>query len=301
MLPNGKVQIEVESQKERISVTPDGTGISVERTRPGVAETYTHDRLPRRYWKKYNALAKCVQRWREVTPKVTLFTERARSDLMENEPVANFQAAFYDGVRIDFCSETGQFTYRGRGQRPVTFPHPLTLSSVDKEVLGYLKDSEDWRSQCMMIDKIFTDRSNELSVAFPCVIGRRPRGLSTTTSTVSVATTTVTTAASAPLPAPSTATALSRCGASVSAATNVSHVSRYSQERGDYKVYPFEDGTVLEMPKDTNDDRFRYRNKHGQWETYEQGASNEMQDKIDLVLQKFQTRTKQRSYSSNVS
>ena len=300
VLTNGKVQIEVASQRECMTVTPDGAGISVERTGQGEVETYTHDNLPRRYWKKYNVVAKCVQRWREVTPKVTLFTERARSDLMENEPVANFQAAFYDGVRIEFCSETGQFTYRGRGQRAATFPHPLTLSSVDKEVLGYLKDSEDWRSQCTTIDKLLTDGSHDLSVAFPCVIGRRPRGLSTLTSALSVATTAVTTAASAPLPAPSTAT--SRGVAPVSAATNVSHVSRYSQKRGEYRRYPFDDGTLLELPKDTNDERFRYRNKNGQWETNEQGASNEMQNKIDLVLeQQFQRRSKQRSYSSNVS
>ena len=47
-----------------------------------------------------------------------------------------------------------------------------------------------------------------------------------------------------------------------------------------YKIYRFDDDTVLELPKDTNDETFRYLNKCGQWETNEQGVSSEMEDKI---------------------
>ena len=86
---------------------------------------------------------------------------------------------------------------------------------------------------------------------------------------------------------------MSRLSVSVSAAVNVSHISRDSKERGAYRIYKFPDGTVLELPKDTSDTRFRYRNRHGHWETNYPQLSMEMQEKMDQIVdQMYKSRNK---------
>ena len=68
--------------------------------------------------------------------------------------------------------------------------------------------------------------------------------------------------------------------------TKVSHVSRQSTpERGSYRVYTFPDGTVLEVPKNTNDSVCRYRNREYRWETNEFETSDEMYEKLCIVTQ----------------
>ena len=295
VLTNGEVEIDFEIKKKsmRMRVSKDGWNISVDKRAQGQdeVESYTYKSLPKCYWQKYNILAKVVRHWRESTSKVTFYPEDARCDLMENEPVANFKVAFSDGTKINYCSATGQITYKASEKTSsLTFSYPLTTSSIDKGILVYLKNFEKWHSLCKTMEKHSSDTSNE---CFPVVLGRKAKSPATSTSTVSAATTTVTTTTVAPPPAPSTATGLSRLSISVSAALNVSHISRHSQERGAYRVYTFPDGTVLEMPKDTTDSKFRYRNRRGQWETNFPQESVEMQEKMNQIeAQMYKSRNK---------
>lgn len=55
---------------------------------------FTLDALPRRYWRKYSYAAVFVSNIRAKTPKVTLFTQRARFQIMENSDV---EVTFYNG------------------------------------------------------------------------------------------------------------------------------------------------------------------------------------------------------------
>ena len=298
VLANGEVEVQFEIKKKtsRMRVSKNGWTISVDKKDQGQfeVESYTYKSLPKCYWQKYNILAKVVQRWREATSKVTYFTEGARCDLMDNEPVANFKVAFSDGTKIDYCSATGQITYRASERTSsLTFSYPFTTSSIDKGILVYLKDFEKWHELCKTIEKQNTIYSVDI---FPLVAGKKATSLATSTSTMSAATTTVTTTTVAPPLAPSTATALSRVSVSVSAAVDVSHISRESKGRGAYRVYPFADGTILELPKDTKDTKFRYRNKRGQWETNFPQESEEMREKMDLITQMYK-----KSYSDKTS
>jgi len=308
VLTNNEVEVEFEIKKKsgrienvRLRVSEDGWIISVDKKAQGQdeLECYTYKSLPKCYWQKHNILAKVVQRWRETTPKVTFSTEIARCDLMENEPVANFKVAFSDGTKIDYYSATGQITYKASEKTSsLTFSYPLTKSSIDKGILVYLKNFEKWHELCKTMEKQNTDNSKEWSVeCFPVVTGRKAKSLATSTSTMSAATTTATTTKAAPLPAPSTASALSRLSVSVSAAQDVSYISRHSQDRGAYRVYNFPDGTCLELPKDTSDTKLRYRNSRGQWETNDPQESSEMQEKMNLVVNQMY----KRSYSNKTS
>ena len=61
---------------------------------------YTYHDLPSRYWKRYQYVAEFVGVVRSKTPKVTLYTDRAKCTLMENGPNPDYQVYFYDGERL---------------------------------------------------------------------------------------------------------------------------------------------------------------------------------------------------------
>jgi polo-like kinase 4 len=77
---------------------------------------YSYHQLPQKYYKKYHYAARCVALYknhfiicsmflcrfvnlvRSKTPKITLYTKKAKCMLMENQPKADFEVIFYDGM-----------------------------------------------------------------------------------------------------------------------------------------------------------------------------------------------------------
>lgn len=55
---------------------------------------FTLEALPRKHWRKYSYAALFVSNIRAKTPKVTLYTQRAKFQVMENEDI---EVTFYDG------------------------------------------------------------------------------------------------------------------------------------------------------------------------------------------------------------
>ncbi|CAI8027433.1 Serine/threonine-protein kinase PLK4 [Geodia barretti] len=62
--------------------------------------SHTYHDLPPRYWKKYQYAAHFVSLVRSKTPKITLYSERAKCMMMENAPSPDFEACFYSGAKI---------------------------------------------------------------------------------------------------------------------------------------------------------------------------------------------------------
>jgi len=58
---------------------------------------FTYADLPKKYWKKYQYASRFVNLVRSKTPKITLYSNRAKCMLMENEPNPDFEVIFYDG------------------------------------------------------------------------------------------------------------------------------------------------------------------------------------------------------------
>ena len=182
--PSGEVTFEFKIPRnkyglaaiETVTVSCDGLTITVERTdQSECRQVYKHDTLPRTYWQKYNFMSRYVQCVREMTPKVTLYTAQAQCHLMENGPVANFEVNFYSGQKVKFNSGSGRITLQETSDRSSSasyFSYPITRST-DNNALHLLKQFEEWHLQCKTIDKLLTEASPELSVAFPVVIGRR--------------------------------------------------------------------------------------------------------------------------------
>ncbi|TNN10797.1 Serine/threonine-protein kinase PLK4 [Schistosoma japonicum] len=68
---------------------------------------YTLSTLPQKYWRKYQFVSKFIQMVRAHTPKVTLYTDKAKCMLMENGPPGDFVAEFHNsGIRV-LCTSDG--------------------------------------------------------------------------------------------------------------------------------------------------------------------------------------------------
>ncbi|KAL5012114.1 hypothetical protein ScPMuIL_010665 [Solemya velum] len=68
-------------------------------------KSFSYDDLPQKYWKKYQYAARFVKLVSSKTPKVTIYTQKAKCMLMENSPEADFEAVFYDGVKLTINSK----------------------------------------------------------------------------------------------------------------------------------------------------------------------------------------------------
>ena len=311
ILADGSVQISLEIPHRKsgritlewITVSCNGQTIRVERgssmENPSTeTQVYQHEHLPRNYWQKYNIIYRYVNFVRETTPKVTLYTDQAQCRLMENLPVANFEVNFYQGPKIKFFSSNGRITYSDDYGPVESFSYPINKSTNDNN-LSYLKQFEDWHLQCKTIVNLLEDNSNDLTVAFPAVIGRRTKS---TSSALVAATTSPIVQATKPFPTGISFSTINSCPTS----TILSNTSKYSYQTspdfvstkfsslstntGEYREHKFRDGTVLQMPKDKNS-CFRYRNLTGIWETNERGSSVEMQEKINLVFKLYSSRS----------
>jgi serine/threonine protein kinase len=281
------------SVRERMLVSADGLKVTVEKSTQGrrVSEEYGYTALPRCHWLKYNIVARCVQFRRQLTPKITMHTEQAHCELMENEP-PNFHVAFYQGPQLDYSSASNTITFLddadgGRGG-PLKFSYPLTKSSVAGErIYSYLRKFEDWHSQCKTFEKLLLEA--QLSVSFPVVIGRKHKSLSSSTSPMT--STAVASPSAAPPPPPHISLTSVR-------GTGLSLMSRHSQGK-DFIEKRFRDGTIFRMPRNTESGNlavFSYQHANGWWEecTCDE-MSDEMTEKNQLVLMSLKEAMKQKS------
>lgn len=58
---------------------------------------HSYESLPEKHWKKYEYAVRFVNLVRAKTPKITLYSDKAKSLLMENLPNPDFESCFYDG------------------------------------------------------------------------------------------------------------------------------------------------------------------------------------------------------------
>ena len=69
------------------------------------SQQFTFDNLPAKYWKKYQYASRFVNLVRSKTPKITLYTTKAKCMLMENSPNADFEVHYYDGEMTAFANQ----------------------------------------------------------------------------------------------------------------------------------------------------------------------------------------------------
>lgn len=66
----------------------------------GADNIYSYENLPPRHHKKYIYASRFVKLVRAKTPKVTLYTQRAKCLFMENGPHPDCEVHFYNGLKV---------------------------------------------------------------------------------------------------------------------------------------------------------------------------------------------------------
>nr|SVE85404.1 EOG090X03P9 [Daphnia pulicaria] len=168
----------------------NGKGVAVADVPPplpskGADAIYSYESLPSEYWKKYTYASRFVNLSKAKTPKVTIFTARAKCILMENGPNADFEALFYSGWKMARSLNSLQIT------EPNGLMSTLTLKNDDEPHLDREITRDMWNhlkecyAHCERIEASVNQLAS-LPVAngslqfFPLTIGRKPISPSST-------------------------------------------------------------------------------------------------------------------------
>ncbi|XP_025084941.1 serine/threonine-protein kinase PLK4-like isoform X2 [Pomacea canaliculata] len=134
-----------------------GRGVAVSDCPPSplsACKTFTFQSLPGKYFKKYQYAARFIDLVRSKTPKVTMYTEKAKCMLMENSQPADFEATFYEGAKVSF-SQRGICILEKEGTSLMldSVKSSLHLNQDTRELVDY---SEKCRQQCMQLEAVIS-------------------------------------------------------------------------------------------------------------------------------------------------
>lgn len=97
---------------------PDkGRGVPLDHRHPpriplnGADAVFNCTTLSKENWKKYERAAQYVNMVKSKTPKITLYTTKAKCLLMENTPEPDFQVIYYDGRYVVFVRSSTLFVF----------------------------------------------------------------------------------------------------------------------------------------------------------------------------------------------
>lgn len=145
----------------------------------GADAIYSYESLPEKHWKKYEYAVRFVNLVSAKTPKVTLYSDKAKSHLMENLPNPDFESCFYDGGKISRTNEGVRLIDQdGRNNLIVSQEHAQSLSHTPKMLWDHFLQCYQ---HCVMLErclaKLAGGTSNSQSgsrCVFPVIVGRRP-------------------------------------------------------------------------------------------------------------------------------
>lgn len=151
----------------------------------GADAIFSFESLPEKHWKKYEYAVRFVNLVRAKTPKVTLYSEKAKSHLMENVPNPDFESCFYDGGKVSRTSEGIRLIdQEGRNNLVISQEHAQSLSAASKLLWDHFLLCYH---HCLMLERCLSRLGNSSSHAssgtrcvFPVIVGRRPNISSTT-------------------------------------------------------------------------------------------------------------------------
>lgn len=142
---------------------------------PASSKNFTFKSLPDKYFKKYQYAARFVSLVRSKTPKVTMYTERAKCMLMENSPASDFDVVFYDGAKVSVTSKGIRVIEKTGTSLMLDSAHASQrLCNDTQELVDY---TEKCRQQCSQLESVISAvQGNGLlrEQLFPVIVGRRP-------------------------------------------------------------------------------------------------------------------------------
>ncbi|XP_056010462.1 serine/threonine-protein kinase PLK4-like isoform X2 [Ostrea edulis] len=198
IMDNGEVCLEFVKQKHKVDkvmevfvISSNGMGIKIYQPNSGKGEPvsdhpvslpaspskeFSFDELPEKYWKKYQYAARFVKLVRSKTPKVTIYTSKAKCMLMENSPNHDFEAVFYDGAK--FTMNSTNIRIIEKTGTSLVLESGDTQQRLAEETQNLLEYVKQCRKQCLELESVIEAVQQRCSTEgqqfFPVIIGRRP-------------------------------------------------------------------------------------------------------------------------------
>lgn len=127
-------------------------------------KTFSYENLPSKHHKKYVYAWRFVQLVRAKTPKITYYSSKGKSDLMEN--LDNFEIAFYGGEKIIRTSESN-VTFYDRNERPVN------EDGENETIRALWSHYQQCYEHCKTLESAMSTIQCD-GERFPVIVGRRP-------------------------------------------------------------------------------------------------------------------------------
>ncbi|VDD82212.1 unnamed protein product [Mesocestoides corti] len=151
---------------------------------------YPLTQLPEKYWKKYQFVSKFINMAKAHTPKVTLYTPRAKCILMEKvEPQADFELELLsDGSRVNCLGgdAAGKVQVVTQANGTITVDRRQSLDNLPAAIRELISYAEKCRQRCLEIEASLEKLSSavapldsDTTQVFPVIIGRRPSTVAT--------------------------------------------------------------------------------------------------------------------------
>ncbi|KAJ8668601.1 hypothetical protein QAD02_010264 [Eretmocerus hayati] len=191
ILSNGEVCVEFikkKNDKERISevfrISNDGLRVILykptEALQPGnqppdlpargADSIYSYESLPIKHHKKYQYAARFIGLVRAKTPKITYYTNLAKSLFMENGPRPDCETHFYDGIKVLFVEGVVKITEKS-GQTYME-------GEIPKELQEYYDHYQECYKLCLLLDSSLASLESATGRSiFPAIYGRKPSPL----------------------------------------------------------------------------------------------------------------------------
>uniref|UniRef100_A0A182WAZ2 Serine/threonine-protein kinase PLK4 n=1 Tax=Anopheles minimus TaxID=112268 RepID=A0A182WAZ2_9DIPT len=140
----------------------------------GIDCIYNYEDIPEKHWKKYVYAARFVNMVKAKTPKITLYSDKAKCQLMET--MRDYEVIFYDDANIILSSTNDEIKMvdgSGKVHRGLA-----AISAADCVRLAHYQETHE---HCLRIEKLLATVSHS-GKTFPVIIGRRPAGTDSNTT-----------------------------------------------------------------------------------------------------------------------
>ncbi|XP_059479721.1 serine/threonine-protein kinase PLK4 [Neocloeon triangulifer] len=137
----------------------------------GAEHIFSYDNLPEKHFTKYIYALRFVDLVKAVTPKVTYFSEKAKCMLMENQPVPNYEAIFYNGQKVVRTLGIWKIMEKDGSSSVIHVDESEKLSPSQQIVWN---NAYQCLKHCELLEMHLRDISTNGMKCFPVIIGKRP-------------------------------------------------------------------------------------------------------------------------------
>lgn len=157
-----------------------GKGVTLSEQPPclpssGADAIYSYENIPQKHWKKYTYASRFVDVVKTKTAKVIYYSMKAKCFLMENGPGADFEAAFYDGAKVNKSGQQVKIVDKSNNGWTTTVHISTDGANFSSSVKMIWDHYKSCLTHCLNIERTMEQMSLSTEEdSFPIIIGRRP-------------------------------------------------------------------------------------------------------------------------------